>query len=366
MATGGKSQTDASDVIHDFPCVPCSEEGKNTEAFYECADCHTYYCQRCMEGHNKFIKNHTILDKRAMKSGSSQRRQSPQANLPEYTCDEHHGEVIKMFCGHHDVVCCTVCIAVKHRSCEGVEYIPNIARSKVTGTSIQTSKSRLEKVKTDLQDINSERLLLLQEMNQQEDNTIEEIQKFKKSLVDRVEELGRSSVSEVKAVYKKIKEDISCDIENINQMLEGVSHRQNITLTGNDDDVKLFVNAKLMEMEAKKGNDCVNAIVRKGKEAVNYKMNKSIKTGLKDVKFLAELKVYNSARSVNILDLCETSSLSSFTDSLQADLTVNEITSQRIKPAQLDGKLHTIVVCELEKSDESLRPIRSDHFVSKQ
>ncbi|XP_053373975.1 tripartite motif-containing protein 66-like [Mercenaria mercenaria] len=361
MATGGKSQTDASDVIHDFPCFPCSEEDKNTEAFYECVDCHTHYCQRCMDGHNRFVKNHTILDKHAMKSGRSQRRQSPHANLPEYTCDEHHGEVIKMFCGYHDIVCCTVCIAVKHRSCEGVEYIPNIARSKVTSTSIQTGKNSLEKVKTYLQDINSERILLLQEMNKKEDNTIKDIEKFKKSLVDRVEELERSSVSEVKAMYKKIKEDIACDIENINQMLEGISHRHNITLknTGNDDDVKLFVTSKLMEMEAKKGKDCVNAIVRKGKEVVHYEINTSIKTDLKDVKFLAKLRVYNAALSVNILDLCGTSALSSFTESLQADLTVNGITSQRIKATELDEKLYTVVVCDLETCQDSLRQIRN-------
>ncbi|XP_053396960.1 uncharacterized protein LOC123539111 isoform X2 [Mercenaria mercenaria] len=121
MATDGKfarSQIDASDALYDFPCNPCAKDGKNMEAIFLCMDCQMFYCNRCVTGHNKFTENHNVVDRTSKLFNQDQRQQRSLSSneLLRDLCEEHQGEVIKMFCGQHNLVCCTVCVAVKHRS----------------------------------------------------------------------------------------------------------------------------------------------------------------------------------------------------------------------------------------------------------
>ncbi|XP_060583260.1 E3 ubiquitin-protein ligase Midline-1-like [Ruditapes philippinarum] len=122
MATGGRSFIRASDIIHDFSCSPCSENKNNSEAIYKCVECKTFLCAKCRDGHNQFVKGHKVVDVRAKDIGGS------LIHWKGYKCEEHPDKMIEMYCKTHDEVYCPVCI-LKHRSCTGVDYIPNVAKT---------------------------------------------------------------------------------------------------------------------------------------------------------------------------------------------------------------------------------------------
>ncbi|XP_053392467.1 E3 ubiquitin-protein ligase TRIM33-like [Mercenaria mercenaria] len=122
----------ASDEIYDYNCSPCEESGVYKEAHKYCDSCKLYYCKKCLGDHNKFpaLRGHLIKDvtsqpKPAVPTGA------PVVSVPAppaEPCDNHPEEMIKMYCGEHDVVCCTVCIALDHRECKDVHYILKLAK----------------------------------------------------------------------------------------------------------------------------------------------------------------------------------------------------------------------------------------------
>lgn len=123
MADGdsfSESITYTSEEAVDYNCSSCLEENEYNVATKYCVNCGFYYCKKCLGDHNKFpaLKPHRMQNVTCMRK--------PETSLvPEVTevteshhaepCRRHSDEIIKMFCSKHDVVCCTVCIAMDHR-----------------------------------------------------------------------------------------------------------------------------------------------------------------------------------------------------------------------------------------------------------
>ncbi|XP_053391441.1 tripartite motif-containing protein 66-like [Mercenaria mercenaria] len=285
MATG-KKKTDTSLV---FTCAPCSDDGKNTAALFECTDCQIFYCQSCVAGHNKFTKNHSVVDKASKSFGQGPRSLS-SGELPTDLCKEHRGQVIQMFCGQHDTVCCTICIAVKHRSCDGVEYIPNIAKLLTEQDKVKT-KTSLENVKDDLQNLKSTLQDKLKNLNVQRDGILDNIQKFNRRLVAKIEELGRESIKDVREKHQKIANELSASSKKIDDMLTNVELQlDKLKQVRRNNKAQLFVDMKGCKEKISEGNDCAKQTRSKRTfERFVFDENKSIETCLHGVQSLGKL-----------------------------------------------------------------------------
>ena len=110
MATS-RDVSGSSDIVHDYPCKPCAKHDINVEGVNFCAECQTYFCHGCVQYHNLYYQTHTIFNKSGVISGKI-KHQPRQGGL---ACEKHAGNLIQMYCGEHDTVCCAVCIAVDHR-----------------------------------------------------------------------------------------------------------------------------------------------------------------------------------------------------------------------------------------------------------
>lgn len=51
---------------------------------------------------------------------------TPRQKLTD-KCTHHEGKILELFCADHDELCCSVCVAVGHRACSDVVYIPQAA-----------------------------------------------------------------------------------------------------------------------------------------------------------------------------------------------------------------------------------------------
>ncbi|XP_053385616.1 E3 ubiquitin-protein ligase TRIM71-like [Mercenaria mercenaria] len=273
------SQTSASDEVHDFSCNPCAKEGKNTEALFQCTDCYIFFCHRCVSGHNKFTENHNVVDRSSNNFGKGQRTPRPftPLDLPTDFCDEHDGELIRMFCVKHEVVCCTICVTVKHRSCVGVEYIPNIAKGYLKRLNKDQTITSLEKVKYDLQKLKLKAHNDSKELSKQRDGILDDIQKFKKSLTKRIRELEKKSIKEVQDHYNKIADDINADRKKIDDILKCVEKRlDKLRQSRTNNDAETFVNIKYGEMKVSDGNACVQTTLARKPEKLAFELNKDI------------------------------------------------------------------------------------------
>ena len=126
MATGGGGSFSlGSEPFYDFFCSNCAKDNKHTEGESFCVECNETFCTSCLVFHNKIaaMSQHELLDMLTRKSRLEEEqlpvvkpsKEDPEVHLPTTECTVHAGQMINMYCGQHDVVCCTVCIAEDHR-----------------------------------------------------------------------------------------------------------------------------------------------------------------------------------------------------------------------------------------------------------
>ncbi|WAR29851.1 hypothetical protein MAR_003419, partial [Mya arenaria] len=52
-----------SDMIYNFPCTSCKENGMNSESVSYCESCKKHFCTICVKMHDRILKEHHVLDK---------------------------------------------------------------------------------------------------------------------------------------------------------------------------------------------------------------------------------------------------------------------------------------------------------------
>ncbi|XP_052782162.1 uncharacterized protein LOC128218522 [Mya arenaria] len=131
-----------SDLIHDFACSPCKDDGLNNEAQFFCDECKKYYCNNCVLLHNKLFRTHTVLGKQDVSKWVGYARLNPIE-----ACDKHGDKKLELLCEDHDELCCHICVSLTHRMCQSIKHIPDL----VDGLKNQID---LIKLPADVQKIN--------------------------------------------------------------------------------------------------------------------------------------------------------------------------------------------------------------------
>lgn len=114
-----------SDMVYDYTCNPCEESDKNTEATHYCINCARQFCDECLKMHDHIFKKHNVQGREKVSMWSMMSDNVSVGNLSlnstisesqerRQMCTLHTAE-IQTYCRDHDVVCCTVCVATKHR-----------------------------------------------------------------------------------------------------------------------------------------------------------------------------------------------------------------------------------------------------------
>ncbi|XP_060551263.1 uncharacterized protein LOC132712843 [Ruditapes philippinarum] len=104
-----------------YLCTPCADEGNDAKALKYCPDCKEYLCAACIKYHLKFsaTRKHTLHDNEFQRT----ERDSIDTTSDEdqmFKCIYHLDRDIEMYCGDHDMVYCSPCIAKNHRQCSGI------------------------------------------------------------------------------------------------------------------------------------------------------------------------------------------------------------------------------------------------------
>lgn len=123
-----QSVMDGSDCAYDYTCATCEEDGENTEANHYCSNCGKQFCDTHLKMHNVLFKKHTVQGREKVSMwlstsiNSSTGENISISNMSICSREEElkqmcslHAVEIQTYCRDHDVVCCTVCVATKHR-----------------------------------------------------------------------------------------------------------------------------------------------------------------------------------------------------------------------------------------------------------
>jgi hypothetical protein len=103
-------------------CEPCGRGGNPQVAVGWCVKCKVYLCQICNDHHKllPLTSYHTILGADDVCSNVT------SLVSADDTCLLHGGKRFKLYCTDHDAMCCTICVAVKHRTCAQVDTLESL------------------------------------------------------------------------------------------------------------------------------------------------------------------------------------------------------------------------------------------------
>lgn len=103
-------------------CEPCKYANEKNIATYLCRDCKEWMCDQCYNYSHKRKRNNN------MHSVSSI---TPDTDLKPLEMDEpcpiHINKVLEVFCFDHRNICCSICFATEHRTCDTVKSLDEIA-----------------------------------------------------------------------------------------------------------------------------------------------------------------------------------------------------------------------------------------------
>ncbi|XP_045168117.2 uncharacterized protein LOC123531329 [Mercenaria mercenaria] len=270
----------SSDVVHDFICTPCSEDDLNKEAITYCTECKSFFCTTCIDHHNKCLKSHTVLGKVAMMSGQVKQQPIDQwAMMLVDRCEEHPGKAIEMYCPVHDAVCCTVCLAMKDRSCTGVDFIPNVAKGIIKSPEKDKVVQSLYTIKQDLQKLKSKKQTELEDLDKTRDEIFKYILDFKKRLLERIQRMETESLNNVQDKYNAMADKIKGEVSRLDVLLKDVENSLNDLQFKSKNDAQMFVHikhgCKILSI------DVLNQSVSFEKEEIKFNIDDDIESLIK-------------------------------------------------------------------------------------
>ncbi|XP_053385730.1 uncharacterized protein LOC123537750 [Mercenaria mercenaria] len=268
-----KSIAEGQEQIFD-KCSPCSESGSTKEADKFCVDCGSYFCAKCLLDHNKFqaLRSHQISDK----PGQNKRNETG-TSLPTERCSIHHGKLVDMFCKVHEEVCCAACIAMKHRACVNVDYIPSISNGIRDSAEYKDTKHSLQNILTKMKQKREARNNKLNDLEKQKNKLLEDVDSFKEELIKRIKELVDSSKEQVFSKYEGCKKIIQSDLDTLDTVISTTTTSEQKLSSKNE--AHLFVNIKTSKVSIK---DCEVLLSDMSKVRTNEELEFTLNQGLKE------------------------------------------------------------------------------------
>ncbi|KAH3839516.1 uncharacterized protein LOC127877295 [Dreissena polymorpha] len=228
-------------------CQPCDQEGTSKKAKRYCVDCESPYCDTCWKTHNRFpaMRTHVVLNETEKENWKAK-----VSDKISVTCSEHVGKPVDMFCEDHDQVACSACIAIHHRSCVSVKYIPNIARGTKTSSEYQTLIDSLKSYMENLAKARSSRESYLRQRTNDYDCIEKQIDHYKELLLAQINISMESSKQRIHSHLSETKNNIDHQIQQIDSIINELNnHLKKLNETGNES--QLFVEIKETQLRHK-------------------------------------------------------------------------------------------------------------------
>ncbi|WAR26821.1 TRI33-like protein, partial [Mya arenaria] len=192
------------DLIHDFACSTCKDDGLNNEAQFFCGDCKKYYCNNCVQLHNKLFRAHSVLGKQDVSKWVGYAGLSPLE-----ICDKHSDKKLELVCEDHDELCCPICFSLTHRMCQGIKRIPDL----VDGLKKQTD---FIKMPADVQKI----IYMLQEITQKRTNNKQSLKGSGKKLLVEIKSLRQRINAKLDILEEKTNAILKVQLNKADDILQ--------------------------------------------------------------------------------------------------------------------------------------------------
>lgn len=252
---------DGSEELFDMCCTPCSKKGsQNSQGVYYCEHCMEVFCPTCLDFHARFsaMTSHKVVSVTAMPVDRP--RGVPPGSMSP--CTEHGDQSITMYCKDHDTVGCPVCVALNHRSCQDLSYIPNVARGIKVSEGIQETRRDLEETRQLLVKLKTKTENVLPQFDKRAEVLIKTIEEFKSSLTKLIETMAVAAKNQVQIRFDTLKSQTEKQVAELDSHLTNIELKQSrLESTAHVDESQLFVEMKLGKLLLQAAQDSLQQVV---------------------------------------------------------------------------------------------------------
>ncbi|XP_052781866.1 E3 ubiquitin-protein ligase TRIM33-like isoform X1 [Mya arenaria] len=202
------------DLIHDFSCSPCEDNGFNTEAHHHCTQCKKYYCKNCISKHNDLYQKHAVLGRKYVKKWETALGVMDVLER----CGMHPGEALKLVCGDHDQLCCTVCVAIDHRQCSKIQHISDVAKGIQINIEFQQIPMKIAELQNQFELMKEERLKNTTSLKKTRASISDEIKTIRKKINEILDNIEKTTLQDLDGMIAEHEINLKKDIETCDKM----------------------------------------------------------------------------------------------------------------------------------------------------
>ncbi|XP_045182805.2 uncharacterized protein LOC123541411 [Mercenaria mercenaria] len=216
-------------------------------------------------------------------------------DLPTLRCKIHTVKIMDMYCGNHDVVGCTSCMALTHRSCTDIQRIYNIINTVFKNEDADATSLKLQDKIKQLEKIISTRLSLLKELKDSKVEAISKIANFVKEMETIIQNLKKESINEVEEEYQKKESMLEEEKKTAETEMENMKQADNDIRQLEANKAQTFVNMKIAQEKATNADDVIDSLKTPCKTKINFQVDTDIRETLHRFKSLGKLNICSSA-----------------------------------------------------------------------
>ncbi|XP_053375383.1 uncharacterized protein LOC128547266 [Mercenaria mercenaria] len=247
MAAGGsfsRTLEFGHEPIYDFPCSLCEEEGTSMEAARYCEECFVFLCDSCVKNHNKFPlhRRHQLLDQ----SQFAVVTQSNLVSFPTKRCLKHPGEIVNIYCGDHDIICCSSCKVLEHSNCANTMHLIDAAKGIKKSKEYQNITQEIHALLNDAGRVLADRRADISRIETEKQNVKHTIADLKKNVNAYFDDLEQKCLQELNNKADNIVIGCKQDAKDLSIMkTKAEDIRKQLDLFKGDNECDLFAQVKM-------------------------------------------------------------------------------------------------------------------------
>ncbi|WAR25967.1 hypothetical protein MAR_011671 [Mya arenaria] len=265
----------ASDLIHEFTCSPCEEDGLYSEAQNFCVDCSKYYCYRCEPKHGGLFKRHSVLGRKDVTKWAA----VPWTVVDDLErCEHHRGKKVELFCGDHQELCCQICVNILHRQCSLI-HIPDVAKGIYDKPEVKRLPQQIANIQSQIKKQTGSRKNQQQCIRDSRTRILQEIRTLRSTIDNALNQLEQNTIKELDVMVATLEQQIKTNIKQFAQFSKDIKSLADYIAKGKMDDSLAYVGYSKCQKLIRETNAFVED--NKTKEKVNLEF--VLNTGLNDV-----------------------------------------------------------------------------------
>ncbi|XP_060566314.1 uncharacterized protein LOC132725233 [Ruditapes philippinarum] len=213
MAEGGEHNNPVprSDADFEYSCTPCADEGNDETALKYCKECKEYLCAACIKYHLKF----SATKKHALHDNEHQHCETDSIDTTSdedqmFKCLYHLDRDIEMYCGDHDMVYCSLCVAKDHRHCTRIlELKEATKRISIENKDIILSKG--DSLQGEIQVTREKKKINLITLDKEKNEIVKTIKDTERLMIDTIKELALDAQAKACTTYNGLKEELQTE-----------------------------------------------------------------------------------------------------------------------------------------------------------